>query len=78
MKALEYSQHYTYIFQAHMTTNLLVIKIHLAFMVVLVTYKNGRDPFKIQKTLEWSQHSPFYVNGDFSKHSRTANSVFPS
>ena len=45
-------------------------------MAVLVTCKNKEDLFKM-KAQEWSQHFSHYKSGDFSRHSRAANSTVP-
>ena len=59
IKALEWSQHYSLIFQYSRAANSLVgdgiltkFKFIQAFIVVLVTCKNEEDPSKM-KTLEW-------------------------
>ena len=65
IKALEWSQHYSLIFQTIKDSNnsevsdgiLPKFKLIQAFMVGLVTCKNKEDP-SVMNALEWSQHFP--------------------
>ena len=77
MKALEWSQHYSLIFQTLKGSsdgNLLKFKLIRAVMVGLVTCKNGEDPSKNEGTRVVKTFLPFQVYGDFSRCSRAANS----
>ena len=46
-------------------------------MVDLVTYKNEKDPFKIESTREVTTFLPLYVYGDFFRRSRAVTHKSP-
>ena len=50
-------------------------KLIQAFIVALLICKNENDQFKIESTRVVTTDLPLYVYGDFSRHSRAANST---
>ena len=81
IQSLEWSQHYSLIFQTLKGSSLRVcdgillkFKLVQAFMVVLVACKNEDGSSKNEDTRVVTTFLPLYVYGDFSRRSRASNS----